>query len=132
MPQTGTQEYTDLYRIITNKQPNDDSQTDVYQELMKREQRVLQTIDRIVEQKEKEKLEINNILDVPLRRLPLEILRTVSDIIDEFLVARPDGSLHTRIYAILSKDQRLIHIGVLCIVVSVILMFLQNSSSETE
>ena len=132
MPQTGTQEYTDLYRIITNKQPNDDSQTDVYQELMKREQRVLQTIDRIVEQKEKEKLEINNILDVPLRRLPLEILRTVSDIIDEFLVSRPDGSLHTRIYAILSKDQRIIHIGVLCIVVSVILMFLQNSNSETE
>lgn len=121
-------EYNDLYALVTGEDQPKNSFTrhsDVYQELMKKEGRVLDTIHRVVEQKERFQQE-PGILDQPLRMIFVRTMRTLLEVIRDGRELQQTGTPITfaRVLRILTVKRRSRYLGIFLIVVSLLLLLL--------
>lgn len=119
----------DLYNLITNNKPATDSVNTLYDELMQKEQRVLDTIKRVVEDKADERRQVKAFLSTPVEKIPLELVRTMTAMFAEFAVNSPKD--YAEFMAIMIKDHRMIYAGISLIIVALFLMFIQISDKPT-
>lgn len=120
-------EYSDLLRVIQNKpDPKKGSEnTTTYDELMRKEARVLDTIDRMIADKHQGDDAKRNVLMVPMWKVPVMIIKTLNDIMNELMVLDEFNS--RRVLAIVSQNQRGIYVGMALVIVAVVWMLVGAS-----
>jgi len=119
----------DLYKLITNNKPTLDSVNTVYDELMAKEKAVLDTIRRVVEDKAEERRISKSFLDTPIKNVPLELTRSMSDLLADWILRPP--SSYKDVIAILSKNHRMIYFGISLVVVALFLIFIQINDGSS-
>jgi len=119
-------EYSDLYNLITNKKPATDSVNEMYDELMKREDRVLKIVDRVVDDKQAEHARSKIFTETPVNRIPYEMYKSVRGLITDLQASKDYSDVWKATY----KGQRIIYIGLLLMIIAVFLMLIQGSEND--
>ena len=122
----GATEYSDLYNLITNKKPASDSANEMYDELMKREERVLKIVDRVVDDKQAEHARSKTFSETPVNRIPYEMYKSVRGFITDLQTSADYGDVWKATF----KGQRVIYIGLLLMIIAVFLMLIQVSEND--
>lgn len=114
----------DLYKIINNKYS--DSTSSLYQEVLNKEEIVRNTIDRVINMKEKEKF--NNLFPkTSLENIHINIFKTLNSILEE--LSNVNELTYSQFNKIFQKDNRLIYIGIFFIILAVSLMLIEISDN---
>lgn len=115
----------DLYKIIQNKYDastiNKDS---IYDELMNKEGNVKEVIDRIIDYKEKQKLD-DLFVNTKFKNIFMNIFKTLNHLIDD-LTKHKDIS-YKQLKKMLNKEHRLIYIGLFMIMIAFFLSLIEIS-----
>jgi len=122
----GDVEYNELYKLITNTKPVNDSPNAMYDELMQKEARLLETVDRVIEDRAEERRREKTFMDTPIKKMPLEFLRSVKGMFEDL----QEVSDMKALWAIIYKDKRMIYGGILLIIVATFLMLIQVSGND--
>ena len=108
-------EYRKLKEILDYSPSNG-----LYEELMRREDAVLKTINRVVDHSNKRELEAKEILNVPLSKLGSHFARTVYEMFDDLTNAKTAKEM-TNVFT--NKTDRVICAGAFIVCVAVFLFF---------
>lgn len=101
-----------------------DDRGDAYQRLLNKEERVLRTVDRIVNQTRENIVEEQAFLHMSLTDIAIRCLRTLQTVIDELLHMRsPYDIVH-----ILWDGDRKIFLGIILVLLSFLIFFVSASS----
>lgn len=115
----------DLYKIIQNKYDastiNKDS---IYDELMNKEGNIKEVIDRIIDYKEKQKLD-DLFVNTKFKNIFMNIFKTLNHLIDD-LTKHKDIS-YKQLKKMLNKEHRLIYIGLFMIMIAFFLSLIEIS-----
>lgn len=113
-------EWVRLGRLLTTERPMGiDSTNTMYDELMGKEDRVLSTIDRYIEDKKEAQLRETRFMYTPVGRLPTMFFRTMNDMLDEAMKARTGRDVRV----LFIKDARPIYVGILLIIIALFILF---------
>lgn len=115
----------DLYKIIQNKYDastiNKDS---IYDELMNKETNMKEVIDRIIDYKNKQKLD-DLFVNTKFKNVFMNIFKTLNHLIDD-LTKHKDIS-YKQLKKMLNKEHRLIYIGLFMIMIAFFLSLIEIS-----
>lgn len=114
-------EYKDLIDILQVS-----NHENTYQELMKKEEKTLDTVNNVVRQFRDKKVEETQFVNMPVAFVVNRFFNVWIEIWNEVLVAKTPK----QILAILSKDDRLIYIGVTLIILSIMFFFATVTTPE--
>lgn len=117
--ESGFMDYNEFKTLLDSSRP-----THLYEELIKKEERVLDTINRVVDYSNKKELEAKQFLKMPVEQVSSRFMQTMLDLIQELTKARDSAAVLQAI----SKDDRIIFLGIFVIMISVFLFFVQNSN----
>lgn len=117
----------DLYNLITNNKPVSDSVNTLYDELMAKEKRVLETIQRVVEDKAIDRKMKNSFLETPISRMPLELIRSMTGLLASLTISPPVS--YDNLMTTMAKDHRMIYAGISLVIIALFLIFIQISDS---
>ena len=118
----------DLYTIINNNYDNqlNNNIDNLYQQILDKEENVRNTIDRIIELKDNEKL--NSLFTKKsLENVSLNIFKILNSILEE--INNTDNITYKQLKKIIKKDNRLIYIGIFFIALAVCLLLIEVSDS---
>jgi hypothetical protein len=87
---------------------------DAYQALMQKERRVLDTVDRVVNDANRTDADGRSFFQLPLHVIGIRIIAAIRGVMDDLLEARSPGA----VYAAFMRDDRKVYIGVLMLVVA--------------
>lgn len=110
-------EYNDLINII------DKSESNTYTTLLKKEDKVLDTINNVVKYYKDKDTKEYQFIHKPVIEVFLSFFNTLIDIYTEILNMDKD----TNIIDIFTKEDRMIYIGILLIVISLFLFYIKIS-----
>lgn len=117
----------DFTKIINNKYKNTGITKDsIYDEIMKKEKNVKEIIDRVIDhekQKELNKLFVNTSFSDIL----LNIFKVLNDILEDFTKSKKLSL--KKLKKILSKEKRIIYVGIFMIVCAIFLALIEISDS---
>ena len=117
----------DFTKIINNKYKNTGITKDsIYDEIMKKEKNVKEIIDRVIDhekQKELNKLFVNT----SFSDISLNIFKVLNDILEDFTKSKKLSL--KKLKKILSKEKRIIYIGIFMIVCAIFLALIEISDS---
>ena len=101
---------------------------DPYQHLMSREKRVLETVDRVVNDARRAELasgeDFRTFTQLPLHVIGMRALSSLRALLDDLVMARTPQA----VYAALMQDDRKIYLGVCAILLAFCLTFIQAST----
>jgi hypothetical protein len=103
---------------------SNDDRGDAYQRLLNKEERVLRTVDRIVNKTRENIVEEQALLHMSLTDIAIRCLRTLQIVIDELLHMRSPYD----IVRILWDGDRKIFLGILLVLLSFLIFFVSASS----
>jgi uncharacterized membrane protein YgcG len=112
-------EYDNLLELLNKS----DKET-VYEKLLGKEEKVLDTVNRIIDHSNAQELKQKEFLNTPIKDIIRNLFLRMSSIILELQKA----STFQDVKAIISKHDRQIYIGLFLIIVSVFLFFIAVSS----
>lgn len=115
-------EYGEYDGLMTILKASDD-QEDTYQQLMAKEASVLSTIDNVVNFNREVQVEDSMFLNHSLAQLFNDYITTWSDVLREALACRSYGCL----LGVLVRGDRIIHMGLSLILLSLVLFFVRIS-----
>lgn len=117
----------DFTKIINNKYKNTGITKDsIYDEIMKKEKNVKEIIDRVIDhekQKELNKLFVNT----KFSDILLNIFKVLNDILEDFTKSKKLSL--KKLKKILSKEKRIIYVGIFMIVCAIFLALIEISDS---
>ena len=113
-------EYSELLQLIERR---DDE--DRYTELMKKERRVLDTVDRVVNDAQAQKIRKSGLLYMSV---PEVLTRTAETLHDVYLELFTVSNLREA-WEVLSRPERRIYLGIVLVLVGLILGFVQMTSA---
>lgn len=117
----------DFTKIINNKYKNTGITKDsIYDEIMKKEKNVKEIIDRVIDhekQKELNKLFVNT----SFSDISLNIFKVLNDILEDFTKSKKLSL--KKLKKILSKEKRIIYVGIFMIVCAIFLALIEISDS---
>ena len=115
----------DLYKIIQNKYDastiNKDS---IYDELMNKEGNIKEVIDRIIDYKEKQKLD-DLFVNTKFKNIFMNIFKTLNHLIDD--LTKQKEISYEQLKKMLNKEHRLIYIGLFMIMIAFFLSLIEIS-----
>ena len=118
----------DLYNIINNNYDNqlNNNIDNIYQQILDTEENVRNTIDRVIELKDNEKL--NSLFTKKsVENVALIIFKILNTILEE--INNTDNITYKQLKKIIKKDSRLIYIGIFFIALAVSLLLIEISDS---
>mgnify|MGYP001338796302 CR=1 FL=1 len=118
----------DLYNIINNNYDNqlNNNIDNIYQQILDTEENVRNTIDRVIELKDNEKL--NSLFTKKsVENVALNIFKILNTILEE--INNTDNITYKQLKKIIKKDSRLIYIGIFFIALAVSLLLIEISDS---
>ena len=102
-------ELDEMYEAVTRQRDtNGASEPDVYQALMEKERRVLDSIDRIVSSKDASQAESEDVVRMPIHKIAIKCIGATQTLLDDLVSAR---SIHDAIRAFTAHERR-IYIGI--------------------
>jgi hypothetical protein len=116
----------DLYNLITNNKPLSDSVNTLYDELMSKEKKVLDTIQQVVEDKAAERKKKTSFLETPISRIPLDLIRSMTGLLATWTKSPPTS--YDDVINIMAIDHRMIYTGILLVIIALFLIFIQISN----
>jgi hypothetical protein len=117
----------DLYNLITNNKPSTDSANTLYDELMAKEKAVLDTIQRVVDDKAEERRVAVDFVSTPLHRIPQNLIYSMAGLLADWTKSPPASV--SEAMAVLTKDQRMIYAGITLVLIALFLIFIQISDT---
>jgi len=119
--------YNDFLKVIQNKYNNVNLNADsIYDELVKKENNILKTINRVIDF-EKDKENKKNFLNLPLSKIYKNIFHNLNKILEELLKTK---NLTTKKFKkIILKEKRIIYLGILLIIIAIYLALIELSDS---
>jgi hypothetical protein len=120
-----TSEYKALLDMVRKKDGNGtEGATDTYQYLMSREKRVLDTVDRVVNDSWRKDAETRTFLQLPLHEIGGRILSTLNAILEDLVAARNA----TSVYKALVHGERKIYTGIFLLTMALVALFADATS----
>tara|TARA_B100000780_G_scaffold76525_1_gene51601 strand:- start:5573 stop:6103 length:531 start_codon:yes stop_codon:yes gene_type:complete len=118
----------DLYKIINDKYDNrlDDNIDTLYEQILNKEELVRDTIDRVIEMKETEKLD-RLFTKKSLEDIVLNIFKILNSILEE--TNNTEKITFNQFKKIIKKENRVIYIGIFFIILSIALLLIEVSDS---
>ena len=116
-------EYSEYKSLVDILQKSDE---DIYEEVMKKEKNVLSTIDHVVNHIKEENVKSDQFINLSISHIIEKFLLLIPEMIKELSNVR---SLQD-IIKVISKEDRIIYIGILLIIIG-LFIFLVESSSPT-
>jgi hypothetical protein len=119
--------YNDFLKIIQNKYENNSLNADsIYDELIKKENSVLKTINRVIDY---EKLKENNKLfsNLSISKIYTNTFKILNKILND--LTKTNDLTINKFKKIITKDKRSIYIGILLIFIGVYLALIEISDS---
>ena len=108
-------EYADLVNAVHGRGKfSEASQGDVYQALMKKERRVLDTVDRVVNDSARTDADGRSFFQLSLHVIGIRIIAAIKGIMDDLIEARSLSA----VYAAFMRDDRKVYVGVLMLLVA--------------
>jgi hypothetical protein len=99
---------------------NKSEPSDVYEELMKKEQNVLKTVNRVVNYSNENEVLSKEYLNMSLQDHTYKLFVTLKGLLNELVRVRSSQD----IFKALRKDDRLFYVGVLLIIIAVFIIFI--------
>jgi DNA gyrase/topoisomerase IV subunit A len=120
-------EVDDLYDIINNKTTGNNT---IYDELKKKEMTYYETIQKVIDEKDKERNQPKDIQSKPFIELMISAMAAWYDIVMD-LVNYDYRSKYTKdtFFVLLTKDDRPIYIGILLVILSIFMMIIFLSTN---
>lgn len=112
-------DYNEFKKLLDESEP-----THLYEELIKKEDRVLKTVNRVVDYSNRKELESKEFVNMSVGNATLGFLHAMVDIVQDLTKAKDA----TQFAAALYKGDRIIYIGVLVVLTSLFLFFVESSS----
>jgi hypothetical protein len=112
-------ELDEMYETVTRQRDtNGAAEPDVYQALMEKERRVLDSIDRIVSSKDESKEDSEDVVRMPIHKIAIKCIATTQNLLDDLVAAR---SVQEGIRAFTAPERR-IYIGIVVALLGVALL----------
>ena len=125
LPYDSSEEYRRLLESVTSsKSSPTGSDMDQYQYLMSREKRVLDTIDRVVNDSLVKKEEGSTLLDLPVHTLAMKSAGSLRALLDDLMVSRS----YEDVIKALTDPMRRPYIGIALVVIGIIVGLLEIAS----
>lgn len=123
------EQLNDFYKIITNNynQNGDITKNSIYDEIMKREKDVKQIIDRVIEMKDKEKLNKKLFTNTQLNTVFTKTFAVLNDIMED--TTKVNDLSYKRFRKIIGKEQRSIYIGIFLVLIAISLALIEVSDA---
>lgn len=117
----------DFTKIINNKYKNTGITKDsIYDEIMKKEKNVKEIIDRVIDHEKKK--ELNKLfVNTKFSDILLNIFKVLNDILEDFTKSKKLSV--KKFKRILSKEKRIIYVGIFMIVCAIFLALIEISDS---
>jgi hypothetical protein len=124
-------EYKELVDAVfghgTSARERAGSGTDAYQTLMSKERRVLDTVDRVVNDAAVVDADTRTFFQMPMHEIAIRIIRSIRGLMDDLYEARkPEHVLRA-----VMKDDRKVYLGLVLIAVALIIGLINASSSPS-
>lgn len=117
--ESGFMDYKDFKTLLDKSNPDH-----LYEELMKKEERILQTVNRVVDYSNKKELEANEFINMPIKDATSNFMLGVISMINDLTKVK-DGQ---HLIQVLMSTERVIYIGIILVIISMFLFFIQSSS----
>lgn len=117
--ESGFMDYNEFKNLLDKSEP-----THLYEELIKKEERVLQTVNRVVDYSNRKELQAKEFMNVPIGQAPWKFLATMLDILNDLIKARDVGQAARAMF----KEDRIIHVGIMVVITSLFLFFVESSN----
>ena len=115
----------DLYKIIQNKyDANTINRDSIYDELMNKETNMKEVIDRIIDYKEKQKLD-DLFVNTKFKNIFMNIFKALNHLIDD--LTKHKEISYQQLKKMLNKEHRLIYIGLFMIMIAFFLSLIEIS-----
>ena len=129
MPATTTwdasAEFDEILGLVRHARPTaSPADGEVYQQLMAKEQRVLDTVDRVVNDSKRVERQATTLMTMPLHELTMRMMAAVRGLMDDLLASRSAAEVG----AALAKEDRRIYLGVCLLALGFLLAFVQATS----
>jgi len=112
-------DYNEFKNLLDKSEP-----TNLYEELIQKEDRVLKTVNRVVDYSNRKDLESKEFINMSVGNATVGFLQTMVDIVQDLTKAKDAMQFVTVLY----KGDRVIYIGILVVLISLFLFFVQSSS----
>jgi allophanate hydrolase subunit 1 len=122
------EEYMSLTDLVTSKRPTDDSNNTLYDELMLKEKRVLDVVERLIEDKQNQDYRKTMFVDIPLSKLPYLMLKEINELMTDVMELRGTMTME-KLRNLVGKNHRLVYIGILLVLIAVGLMLMNISEN---
>jgi allophanate hydrolase subunit 1 len=122
------EEYMSLADLVTNKRPTDDNMNTLYDELMTKEKRVLDVVERLIEDKQNHDYRKTMFVDIPLSKLPFLMLKEMNEFMTDVMEIRGTMTVE-KFKRLVNKNHRLVYIGILLVLIALGLMLVNISES---
>jgi tetrahydromethanopterin S-methyltransferase subunit A len=117
--ESGFMDYNEFKNLLDKSEP-----TNLYEELIQKEDRVLKTVNRVVDYSNRKDLESKEFINMSVGNATVGFLQTMVDIVQDLTKAKDAMQFVTVLY----KGDRVVYIGILVVLISLFLFFVQSSS----
>jgi len=108
-------EYNDFNKLLQSSKPQH-----LYEELINKEEKLLQTLNRIVDYSNRKELESKEFLHTPVKDVAKGFMASMLELFEQMFKVKTTHQL----FSLLIEADRIIYFGILIIIISVILFFL--------
>ena len=117
--ESGFMDYNNFKKLLDKSNPDH-----LYEELMKKEERLLQTMNRVVDYSNKKELESKEFVNMPVKDASSNFMLGVIAMINDLTKVK-DGQ---QLMQIVMTTERIIYIGIILVIISMFLFFIQSST----
>lgn len=108
-------EYNDFAKLLKSSKPQH-----LYEDLINKEDRLLQTLNRVVDYSNRKELEAKEFLHTPVKDVAKGFMSSMLELFEELFKVKSRDQL----IALMTDADRIIYFGILIIIFSIILFFL--------
>lgn len=112
--ETEFMDYKDFKNLLESAKP-----THLYEELVQKEDRILQTVNRVVDYSNKKELESKEFLNMSVKDAAGGFMSSILSIFEELVKAQT----YSDVVPVFMKTDRIIYIGILIVLASVVVYF---------
>ncbi len=118
-----------FYDIINNSKKNFDDNNTIYDELKSKEEKYYDTINRVVDLKNKENDKLQYFEYTSIKDVLINLFLTLNVVSKELMTFNFDVFNYSAFMKIFNKGHRLIYIGIFIILISIFMLLIEVSDS---
>ena len=126
----GLAEYADIVNIIKNQKDFVKPNSSVYEELIKKEDRVLDTVDRVIDDFQRKKEENKYFTSMPVSKAINTMFINLIEILEDLIDA--ENLTTEKFMNIVTKNQRSIYLGLFMLIIAFFIILVNIGEGESK